>query len=130
VLRLVPLLLVLLGLSAALAGCGGGSSSYTLVKTRQCLQTRGVEIGGSLDFVASTATGGAFVASLGDNSVKVVFGETVNDAEGIEQAYDRFAFQNVKAGLPDVLRRYGNVVLLWHEHPQEGDLALLVGCLK
>jgi hypothetical protein len=119
--------MVLLGLVAA--GCGS-SKSYSLADTRACLQGRGVQIGGSLDFVASTATGGAFVANLGANSVTVVFGETEDDAMGIEEAYDHFALQNVKAGLPDVLRRYKNAVLLWHEHPQEGDLALLVGCLK
>ena len=47
------------------AGCGS-SKSYTLVDTRACLESRGVKIGGPLDFVASTATGGAFVATLGD----------------------------------------------------------------
>jgi hypothetical protein len=115
---------------ALAAGCGGGSSSYTPEKTRECLVARGVEIGGKLDFVASTATGGAFAARLGDNAVKVVFGETEGDAEQIQRAYERFAFSNVRAGLPDVLRRQGNVVMLWHEHPQDGDLELVVGCLK
>jgi hypothetical protein len=62
--------------------------------------------------------------------VKVVFGETEGDAEQIQRAYERFAFSNVRAGLPDVLRRQGNVVMLWHEHPQDGDLELVVGCLK
>ena len=40
------------------------------------------------------------------------------------------AFENVKAGLSDVLRRYKNAVTLWHEHPLESDLALITGCLK
>ena len=100
----------------AVAGCGS-SKSYSLEDTKACLTARGAQIGGKLDFVASTATGGAFVATLGDNSVKVVFGETAGDAEQIELAYDRFAFPNVKAGLPDVLRRYKNAVMLWQEHP-------------
>jgi hypothetical protein len=117
-----PVLLVL-------AGCGG-SSSYTLEKTRACLTARGAKIGGKLDFVASTATGGAFVTTLGNNSVEVVFGETTSDAQQIEDAYQRFAFKNVKAGLADVLRRYNNAVTLWHQHPQDSDLALVVGCLK
>ena len=119
--------MVLLALGAA--GCGS-STSYTVDKTRSCLAARGVRIGGNLDFVAKTATGGAFAASLGDNSVKVVFGETENDAEQIQQAYERFAFANVKAGLADVLRRDRNAVMLWHEHPQDSDAALVVGCLK
>jgi hypothetical protein len=116
-------------IAVAAAGCGG-SSAYTADKTRACFVARGAKIGGRLDFVASTATGGAFAVQLGDNSVKVVFGETEGDAEQIQLAYERFAFPNVKSGLPDVLRRYENVVTLWHEHPQDGDLALVVGCLK
>jgi hypothetical protein len=125
--RVALLSMVLIGLTAA--GCGG-SKSYSLEDTKACLKARGARIGGKLDFVASTATGGAFVASFGQNSVKVVFGETVGDAEGIELAYDRFALPNVKSGLPDVLRRYRNAVTLWHEHPQDSDLALVTGCLK
>jgi len=121
------LFMVIVGLAAA--GCGG-EKSYSLDKTRECLEARGAHIGGDLDFVAETATGGAFVATFGDNSVKIVFGETENDAEQIELAYDHFAYPNVKAGLPDVLRRYKNTVTLWHEHPQDADLALVTGCLK
>jgi hypothetical protein len=123
----------LLGIAGALllavTGCGG-SKAYSLDKTRACLTQRGAKIGGKLDFVASTATGGAFVTSLGGNSVEVVFGDTSADAQQIQQAYERFAFENVKAGLADVLRRYDNAVTLWHQHPQDSDLALVVGCLK
>jgi hypothetical protein len=111
------------------AGCGG-KSTYTVAKTRACLNARGATIGGKLDFVASTATGGAFAASLGNNSVKLVFGQTPSDAAQIVFAYERFAFKNVKGGLPDVLRRYNNVVTLWHAHPQDSDLSLVVGCLS
>jgi len=119
--------LALLALVAA--GCGG-KTTYSVAKTRSCLQARGAQIGSKLDFVASTATGGAFSASLGDNSVKLVFGATQDDAKQIVAAYQRFAFPNVKAGLPDVLRRYNNVVTLWHTHPQDADLSLVVGCLR
>jgi len=80
--------------------------------------------------VASTATGGAFAAALGDNSVKLVFGQTEHDAQQIVLAYEHFAFPNVRTGLPDVLRRYNNVVTLWHVHPQDSDLSLVVGCLR
>ena len=127
--RRAALLALASGLVLAAAACGG-SSSYSLAKTRACLAQRGAKIGGSLDFVASTATGGAFRTRLGDNSVEVVFGETTSDAEQIEQAYERFAFKNIKAGLPDVLRRYKNAVTLWHQHPQDADLSLVVGCLR
>jgi hypothetical protein len=113
----------------AATGCGG-TKTYSLDKTRTCLQERGARIGGKLDFVASTATGGAFVTTLGDNRVEVVFGQTEPDAVQIGDAYQRFAYRNVKAGLADVLRRYRNVVTLWHKHPGDGDLSLVVGCLR
>jgi hypothetical protein len=125
--RVALLGIALLALIAA--GCGG-KSTYSVAKTRACLNARGATIGGKLDFVASTATGGAFAASLGDNSVKLVFGQTPSDAQQIVAAYQRFAFQNVRSGLPDVLRRYNNVVTLWHAHPQDSDLSLVVGCLS
>jgi len=122
--------LPLLALVAVLAAGCGGKTTYSLAKTRACLQSRGAQVGGKLDFVASTATGGAFAAKLGDNDVKLVFGQSENDAQQIVAAYERFAFPNVKSGLPDVLRRYSNVVTLWHEHPQDADLSLVVGCLR
>jgi hypothetical protein len=122
--------LPLLALVAVLAAGCGGKTTYSLAKTRACLQSRGAQVGGKLDFVASTATGGAFAARLGDNDVKLVFGQSENDAQQIVAAYERFAFANVKSGLPDVLRRYSNVVTLWHEHPQDADLSLVVGCLR
>ncbi len=128
--RRAALIAVAAGFTLFLAGCGSGSSNYTLSATKKCLVERGARIGGKLDFVAQTATGGAFVTKLGDNRVTVAFGQTLNGGIQIEDAYERFAFPNVQAGLADVLRRYDNVVTLWHEHPQDSDLALVVGCLR
>jgi len=124
----VPLLIVF---ALLVAGCGG-STVYSDAKTSACLQARGAKISppGSSDLVASTAPGGAFAAALGDNSVKLVFGQTDAQAQNLVAAYERFAFPNVRAGLPDVLRRYNNVVTLWHEHPQDADLSLVIGCLR
>lgn len=113
----------------ALAGCGSSPTNYTLSATKKCLSERGARIGGKLDFVAQTATGGAFVTKLGDNQVTVAFGQTLNGGVQIQDAYERFAFPNVRAGLPDILRRYNNAVTLWHMHPVNSDLALVVGCL-
>ena len=125
----VVLVALVVGMTVALAGCGG-SSTYTLKATRSCLQQRGARIGGKLDFVAQTATGGAFVTHLAHNWVTVAFGQNLDGGIQIEDAYERFAFPNVRAGLSDVLRRYGNAVTLWHAHPENADLALVVGCLK
>jgi hypothetical protein len=112
-----------------LAGCGG-KTTYSADKTKTCLTQRGVRIGGPLDFVANTAMGGAFRANLNDNWVTVAFGDTLKSGVDIENAYTRFALPNVKAGLSDVLRRYNNVVTLWHMHPSDSDLSLVVGCLR
>jgi hypothetical protein len=120
---------VAFGLLLATTGCGG-SKSFALDATQSCLTQRGAHIGGKLDFVAQTATGGAFVTQLGDNYVSVVFGQTAKDGEQIQLAYQRFAFANVRAGLPDVLKRDANVVMLWHQHPSDTDLQLVTGCLK
>jgi hypothetical protein len=112
------------------ASSGSGELVFTLAKTRSCLLGKGAQIGGRLDFVASTATEGAFVVHLPGNAVAISFGQTVVDGASLQTAYQRFALANVRTGLTDVLRRYDNVVTLWHEHPQAGDLALVVGCLK
>jgi hypothetical protein len=113
----------------AVAGCGG-QTVYTLDRSKTCLTQRSVHIGGPLSFVASTATGGAFRANLKGNFVQVAFGDTVKSGLDIENAYQRFALPNVRAGLPSVLRRYNNAVTLWHATPSDSDLALIVGCLR
>ena len=112
-------------------GCGSSDANklYTLQKTQACLQAKHVRLGGPLDFVATTATGGATKAHFADgNFVTVVFGVTVSDADNIAQAYERFHTQNV--GISDVLRQQHNAVMLWHAHPSDADLAIVTGCLK
>ena len=118
----------LLVLLAPACGGSGGSSLYSLQKTRQCLSAKHVKLGGPLDFVATTATGGALKARLPENVVTIVFGETAADADNIDQAYRRFRAKNV--GIDDVLRQDRNAVLLWHQHPADVDLAEITGCLK
>ena len=117
------------GIVLLAAGCGG-STTYTVPRSKSCLEQRGVKIGGPLDFVANTATGGAFRANLRDNWVTIAFGENVKSGVDIENAYTRFALPNVRPGLADVLRRYNNAVTLWHQHPNDSDLSLVVGCLR
>ena len=117
------------GIVLLAAGCGG-STTYTVPRSKSCLEQRGVKIGGPLDFVANTATGGAFRANLSDNWVTIAFGENVKSGVDIENAYTRFALPNVRPGLADVLRRYNNAVTLWHQHPNDSDLSLVVDCLR
>ena len=116
----------------AVSGCGSaGTSSYTRAATVACLQKAALSprpVSETADFVANSATGGAFVVQLVDNRVTVSFGETQSDADNIEQAYRRFKANNV--GLDDVLRRQGNALMLWHVHPQDNDLTTITDCLK
>lgn len=126
------------GLFAAVAvvllvsACGsGGTTIYTRSATAACLEKLGLQprpISETADFVANSATGGAFAVQLVDNRVTVSFGETEADADNIDQAYRRFKATNV--GIDDVLRRQGNALMLWHVHPQDNDLATITGCLK
>jgi hypothetical protein len=126
------------GLLAALAavllaaGCGSsGTTLYTRDATAACLQKAALQpkpVDETTDFVASSAQGGAFVVQLVDNRVTVSFGETMDDAENMELAYQRFKAPNV--GIADVLRRQENALMLWHVHPQDNDIATIAGCLK
>jgi len=111
-----------------LAGCGKNTPSYSLGKTSDCLTGKGVRLGGPLDFVATTATGGAVRAHLPHNALTLVFGLTPSDADNIDAAYRRFHASNV--GIDDVLRQQNNAVMLWQAHPADDDLALVTGCLK
>ena len=111
------------------ASCGGKSAQLSSPdKTHDCLARAGVSFGGQLDFVATTATGGALKAHLPDNDVTLVFGATVADADNINDAYHRFHAQNV--GIEDVLHQVGNTVMLWRLHPSDADLARVTDCLK
>ena len=89
-----------------------------------------MRIGGKLDFVATTALTGAFVARLSTDAVTLVFGDGEKNAEELESAYHRFALPNVREGLSDVLRRNRNVVMRWHAHPEDADLATVEACLR
>jgi hypothetical protein len=114
------------------SACGsGGTSIYSREATAACLTKAALQpkpVTEADDFVANSATGGAFSVQLADNRVTVSFGETVADADNLDQAYRRFKATNV--GIDDVLRRQGNALMLWHVHPQDADLATITGCLK
>jgi hypothetical protein len=125
--KLVAVMLLATCLLAA--SCGRpGVHLATRDTTEQCLRNAGVRIGGPLDFVASTATGGALKAHPKGNEVTLVFGETVADADNINDAYHRFHAKNV--GIDDVLFQQGNVVMLWRLHPSNAEQAVVNDCLK
>ena len=119
---------MIVALCAVLVACGGGGGVYTAQKTEDCLAKKGFKIGHSVDFVASTATGGSFKTFFPQNDVTVVFGQTEADGTNLDQAYRRFHAENV--GVDDVLVQNRNAVMLWHFHPSDADKATLEGCLS
>jgi hypothetical protein len=125
----VCLAVVLLAILAAAAGCGG-TTTYSEVKTRSCLEKAGVDVTSipKNDFVASTAEGGAFTARFRDNLVTISFGLDRDGAERIVRGYQRFRGANI--GLEDVLRPKGNAVMLWALHPPDAYLHTIEACLK
>jgi hypothetical protein len=120
--------LTIVGLLAASCG-SGGTSLYTRQASAACFTKQSLPVGGvSDDFVASSATGGAFRVALPHNSVTVSFGQTADDAANLDGAYRRFRAKNV--GIDDILRVQGNAVMLWRVHPEDKDLATVTACLK
>lgn len=124
--------LVVLGLVAFACSCGGsGTTIYTRAASASCLTAQGIRVKPvpqAVDFVAWSAEGGSFRALLAGNFVTVSFGPTVEKANAIADAYQRFAAKNV--GVSDVLRQQQNAVMLWHLHPSDADLSTITGCLK
>ena len=122
-------IIALLGLVAAgCGGGGGGSGLYVRATTEQCLKkVPSVKIDGKLDFVASTATAGAFHVVTAENAATVVFGETIEDANNVNAAYHRFGAKNV--GVDDVIAQERNVVMLFHVHPSDPLILTIKGCL-
>lgn len=116
------------------AGCGGGSagsSLYTRAATKQCIETKlGIHSFPTIgdDFVASTASNGAMRIRLADNAVTVLFGQSLDEAGNLADAYRRFHAKNV--GIEDVLRTQNNAVLLWQLHPSSADENSIHDCLK
>jgi hypothetical protein len=125
-------LVIIAVLALCASACGKSTPPlYTRQATSACLQKAGhapKAIGAAADFVANSATGGAFHVTLPGNGVTVSFGQTLGDADNIDQAYRQFHSKNV--GIDDVLRTQGNAVMLWHEHPSDADIAAITGCLK
>jgi hypothetical protein len=112
-----------------LAGCGGDEEPdrYTLEATTACLDEEGVRTSSDLDFVASTALGGAVVAHPGGNRVVLAFGDSPADAARTVRAYRTFAGRRIP--LQDLLFQERNTVLLWEEPPTPEQAQVIGDCL-
>lgn len=120
--------------AALAAGCGGAGSAedepYVLGPSRACLeQMENVEVEtDELDFVATTALGGAMRVELLANFVVLAFGNDAKEGERIERAYRQFAGSSIP--IDDVLQRTRNVVLVWNAGPSPEEQNLVTGCLQ
>jgi hypothetical protein len=122
---------VALAVALLAAGCGKPSPKiYSELHSRACLHAKRIRITPppASDFVATTALGGSFKVTLPHNFVTVSFGDTLQNAQNLDDVYRSVRAKNV--GIDDVLRMQGNAVMLWHEHPSDADLALVQGCLR
>ena len=113
-----------------LAGCGGDAAPerYTLEPTRGCLADEHVRVSSNgLDFVASTALGGAVIARPSGNRVVIAFAESPAEAVRIVDAYKQFAGKRIP--LRDLLFQEKNTVLLWQEPPTPQQAKTVRDCL-
>ena len=127
-LRHFSLGLVLAG-AALVAGCGGGTKTYSADASRACLveQKARVTPPPADDLVATAAEGDGFSVHFPGNVVTVSFGLDRNGAERIVRGYERFG---KKPGLMDVLKVKNNAVMLWGVGPKDSDVGTIEGCLK
>jgi hypothetical protein len=118
---LVPLVAL-----AAVAGCASGPGSYSMKKTRACLEQAGAHFRGltaRADFVASLASGGAFAVSFPHNAVTVTFGDNAKEAGSLAAGYRRLStFATVETDR--------NVAIVWTAPPSDQELNRIHGCLK
>jgi hypothetical protein len=121
---------VLMPAAVLVSACGGNSTGlYELEPTRSCLEDSELRpTERKVDFVASTALGGAMRVRIAHNDLSLAFGESEREAERIEQAYKRFAPQRFP--IQDVLRRDRNVVMLWGVSPTIDELDAVNRCLR
>ncbi len=120
--------------AAIVAGCGSTAppepESYAFAASRACLeQAEGVEVStDDLDFVATTALGGAMRVQLATNFAVAAFGSDTEEGLRIEQAYRQFAGSSIP--IEDVLQRTKNVVLVWNAPPSPEERDTVLGCLR
>lgn len=117
-----------------LAGCGDSEPSvYKAEATANCLRGNGfrvtmepMEIG----VVAAAAPNGGLRAFEPGNALTIAFGESSDDALGIQRAFRRFAPKSLRPNIDDVMRVQKNAVLLWTVTPPLDEMNKVFGCLK
>jgi hypothetical protein len=131
--------IILALLAAAVAGCGGKSSSspsvpvYKQAPTEACLRNHGFRIRHSADavgFIAFASTGGSLRATKGGKGdVILAFG---TDGKAAQQTLDAVR-RNPKIANSPIFRyriRKANVVAFWLVRPRRRVARTVYGCLR
>ncbi len=115
------------------AGCSSEPSVYKAEPTAKCLRGKGFRVTTDPDkigVVAAAAPNGGLRAFEPGNTLTAAFGESSDDALGIQRAFRRFAPRRLRPHIDDVLRIQKNAVLLWTVTPPTEEMDTVFGCLK
>jgi hypothetical protein len=125
--------LALVALALLLTGCETEPSVYKAEGTAKCLRGEGYRVTtdpAELGVVEANTKNGGLLASKPGNAVRIAFGESSDDALGIERAFRRFAPKKLRPHITDVMRTQKNAVLLWTVTPPLEEMNTVFGCLK
>src|SRR6187200_2772442 len=108
---------VLVAVALLVAGCGNSEPSvYMAEPTAKCLRGNGFRVTTDptkVGVIAAAAPNGGLRAFEPGNALTIAFGESSDDAVGIQRAFRRFAPKSLRPNIDDVMRVQKNAVLLW-----------------
>jgi hypothetical protein len=110
----------------AAAGCGGGSSVYTVEKTAPCLRKLGYKVRSATDLVAGTSANGGLVARAFGNTLTIAFGADEADGLRLARVYRRVAPKRLR----DLIQPRQNAVMVWTIAPTLPQLQAAQKCLR
>jgi hypothetical protein len=125
---------VLLAVALLVAGCGNSEPSvYKAEPTAKCLRGNGFRVTTDptkIGVIAAAAPNGGLRAFEPGNALTIAFGESSDDAVGIQRAFRRFAPKRLRPNIDDVMRVQKNAVLLWTVTPPVDEMNKVFGCLE
>jgi hypothetical protein len=128
-----PRLLLPLVLALAVTACETEPSVYKAAPTAKCLREHGYRVTtdpSKLGVVEGHTENGGLIARHPGNAVRIAFGQSSDDAPGIEHGYRVFAPKRLRPHITDVMRTQKNAVFLWTVTPPQAEMDEVFGCLK
>ena len=129
--RLPVLLVIVFALLAA--GCETEPAVYKAQPTAKCLRKHGYRVTtdrAKLGIVEAHTANGGLLAYRPGNAIRIAFGESSDEAEGIKNGFRRFAPPKLKPHIDDVIRIQKNAVMLWTVTPPQEQINEVFACLK